>query len=65
MYADDSYVYSSFSNSELLQDWGVQNLILSEWFTGLEPRSVEPFLRVMPSIEYAQDFFDEIRQNIN
>ena len=52
--------YSSFSNSELLQDWGVQNLILSEWFTGLEPRSVEPFLRVMPSIEYAQDFFDKV-----
>lgn len=51
---------SSFSNSELLQDWGVQNLILSEWFTGLEPRSVEPFLRVMPSIEYAQDFFDKV-----
>ncbi len=51
---------SSFYNSELLQEWGVHNLILSEWFTGLEPRSVEPFLRVMPSIEYAQDFFDKV-----
>ena len=52
---------SSFlSNSELLQDWGVQNLILSEWFTGVEPRSLEPFFRVMPSIEYAQDFFDKV-----
>jgi len=52
--------YSSLSPSELLQEWGVHNLILSEWFTGLEPRSVEPFLRVMPSIEYAQDFFDKV-----
>ena len=51
---------SSFSTSELLQEWGVHNLILSEWFTGLEPRSVEPFLRLMPSIEYAQDFFDKV-----
>nr|WP_143838102.1 hypothetical protein [Nitrospira cf. moscoviensis SBR1015] len=38
----------------------MHNLILSEWFTGLEPRSVEPFLRLMPSIEYAQDFFDKV-----
>ncbi|MBL8053172.1 MAG: hypothetical protein JNK03_07350 [Nitrospira sp.] len=50
----------SLSNSELLQEWGVHNLILSEWFTGIEPRSVEPFLRVMPSPEYAQDFFDKV-----
>lgn len=52
--------YSSFSNSELLQEWGVHNLILSEFFTAIEPRSVEPFLRVMPSLEYAQDFFDKV-----
>ncbi|MBX3350367.1 MAG: hypothetical protein KF747_16725 [Nitrospira sp.] len=38
----------------------MHNLILSEWFAGLEPRSVEPFLRLMPSIEYAQDFFDKV-----
>lgn len=50
----------SLSNSELLQEWGVHNLILSEWFTGIEPRSVEPFLRMMPSPEYAQDFFDKV-----
>ncbi len=50
----------SLSNSELLQEWVVHNLILSEWFTGIEPRSVEPFLRVMPSPEYAQDFFDKV-----
>lgn len=52
--------YSSLNNSELLQEWGVHNLILSEWFAGIEPRSVEPFLRVMPSLEYAQDFFDKV-----
>jgi hypothetical protein len=38
----------------------MHNLILSEWFTAVEPRSVEPFLRVMPSLEYAQDFFDKV-----
>lgn len=51
---------SSLSHSELLQEWGVQNLILSEWFSALDPRTVEPFLRVMPSLEYAQDFFDKV-----
>lgn len=58
--APSSSSYSSLPRPELLQEWGVQNLILSEWFTGLEPRSVEPFLRVMPSVEYAQDFFDKV-----
>lgn len=38
----------------------MHNLILSEWFAAIEPRSVEPFLRVMPSLEYAQDFFDKV-----
>ncbi len=38
----------------------MQNLILSECFTGLDPRSVEPFLPVRPSIEYAQIFFDKV-----
>ena len=38
----------------------MHNLILSDWFTGLEPRSVEPFFRLMPSIEYAQEFFDKV-----
>jgi len=38
----------------------VHNLILSESFAAIEPRSVEPFLRVMPSLEYAQDFFDKV-----
>ena len=52
--------YSSLTHSELLQEWGVHNLILSEWFAAIEPRSVEPFLRVMPSLEYAQDFFDKV-----
>lgn len=52
--------YSSLTNSELLQEWGVHNLILSESFAAIEPRSVEPFLRVMPSLEYAQDFFDKV-----
>ncbi len=52
--------YPSLTNSELLQDWGVHNLILSEWFIAVEPRSIEPFLRVMPSLEYAQDFFDKV-----
>ena len=51
---------SSPTNSELLQEWTVHNLILSEFFTAIEPRSVEPFLRVMPSLEYAQDFFDKV-----
>lgn len=50
----------SFTHSQLLQEWGVENLILSESFTGVEPRSLEPFLRVMPSLEYAQDFFDKV-----
>lgn len=52
--------YSSLTHSELLQEWGVHNLILSEWFTAIEPRSLEPFLPVMPSLEYAQDFFDKV-----
>lgn len=38
----------------------MHNLILSEWFVAIEPRSVEPFLCVMPSLEYAQDFFDKV-----
>lgn len=51
---------SSLSNSELLQEWGVHHLILSEYFSAVDPKSVEPFLRVMPSVEYAQDFFDKV-----
>lgn len=58
--APSSSSFSSFSHSELLQDWGVHNLILSEYFAALDPRSIEPFLRVMPSLEYAQDFFDKV-----
>lgn len=50
----------SFAHSQLLQEWGVENLILSESFTGVVPRSLAPFLRVMPSLEYAQDFFDKV-----
>lgn len=57
---DVSSSSSSLSNSELLQELGVHNLILSEWFSAIEPRSVDPFLRVMPSLEYAQDFFDKV-----
>lgn len=49
-----------FLHSKLLQEWGVESLILSEYFAGVEPRSIEPFLRVMPSREYAQDFFDKV-----